>query len=289
MSTQRTHSALRRFSFLVMVAVCVLLFIANVWSAIDDRAPAPLVDPGRYLPVPERVSRWKSQFQAWAAERGWWQKAYASEPSRWRQVQNNMKCIAYGLQMHATQHGALPPAQAALDGSVNPVSWRVRVLPFQDELARWKAWDHALPWDQQTSRLLSGNAPTQFARWEDSPFTRCVAVTGPGTCWPDDGTQRIEDIHDDWGKTILLIEYPFEDIHWTQPRDLMLDEALRIYSQPTLPDIDYIRDSGGVPAVRSIVAVAFVDGSIKHLPLGLPRETLRALFTINGGEDVDVP
>lgn len=171
---------------------------------------------------------------------------------------------------------------------MRPLSWRVELLPFlEGEL--YSRWDQSQTWDSPANAELARMHMDYYASDIDSLATNVVVVTGPETCWPDDKPVSLENIPDGASRTILLIQYPYQHIAWAQPKDLTLEEALDLYSQPSLP-LDYGSHRFlGLGGDARVVNVIFADGSGKSLPLGLPRETLRALFTANGGEDVDVP
>lgn len=244
-----------------------------------------VIDPARYERLPIQF-RLQSLFDCVLELLGLIER-HDGGPANWTWTANNLRCVALALQNHATRQGILPPHQDQVNPGSPPLSWRVAILPYLDQEAIWRRWDRSSAWNSDANGELANFDIPQFARWDSNPFTRCITVTGRGTCWPDGGGMRLEEVGDRPSQTILLIEYPFEDIHWAEPRDLALEQAIELYSQPTLPDIDYL-EASGESAVRTFVVVVTVDGSAHRLPLGLPRETLRALFTANGGETIDL-
>ena len=175
------------------------------------------------------------------------------------------------------QHGHFPPPYLA-DGEGRPMhSWRVLILPYieQDEL--YKQYDFNEPWNGPKNRLLADRMPKMYAlHGEHRPgltTTNYVAVTGPETVWSPDQPLRFEDVMDRTGSTILVVENRGANIHWMEPRDFVLDEMPMELNHPL-----------GLNSKYKSPAVAMTDGSIRQLRPPLTPETLRALFTRNGGE-----
>jgi hypothetical protein len=107
-----------------------------------------------------------------------------------------------------------------------------------------------------------------------------VAVVGPETAWPGPESTCLGDISaaDGLGNTILIAEEADSGIIWLEPRDLELN------------DMEYTvnpRLGRGMSSKHPRKAMAcFGDGMVRPLPNDLPPETLRALLTISGGEEV---
>jgi hypothetical protein len=87
---------------------------------------------------------------------------------------------------------------------------------------------------------------------------------------------RIKEVTDGTSNTIFMVDADDKDaVIWTKPDDLKLD--------PKDPKKGL---SNRFPAG---FLAAFADGSVRLLPYSINKETLHALFTKNGGEDVNIP
>ncbi|MEX0978189.1 MAG: DUF1559 domain-containing protein [Pirellulales bacterium] len=206
----------------------------------------------------------------------------AREAARRNVCNNHMKQIGVALQSYHDVHKTFPPAYIA-DANGRPMhSWRVLILPFLEENEVYKKYDFNEPWDGPNNSKLSGQAPSVFT-CPSSPDmndqTNYVAVVGNETMWPGATAVKIRSIRDGLSRTIAVIETTGSGINWLEPRDLTLDEALLGIKPQAAQGI-----SSGHPGV---VDALYGDGSVLFLPEDVPRESLRALFTINGKEDVD--
>lgn len=207
-----------------------------------------------------------------------------------RSLTTRMKGVALSLHEYSYKYGEFPLTRASNPG-LPQHSWRTFLLPMMDEQDAYSRWRFDLPWDRQMNlppethalicRDIYGGPDPQTG------ITHIVAVTGPETAWPPDRGLRFSEITDSQVTTLLCIEYPASDIHWAEPRDLTMEEAIDYLSQPDVPGSHSTRPRfparRGTPCLR----VVNTEGGVRLLRLGLPRETLRALLTINGGETID--
>jgi hypothetical protein len=144
--------------------------------------------------------------------------------------EENLRSLGIALFAYQEKFGTLPPAW--IDGPSNQPahSWRVLLLPFlkekgAEDLAAVYRW--AEPWDSpHNKRLLDDFMPAAYhcpsqqrAKWVFK-HAHFVAPLGPSTAWPGPMPGKI----DRSTKQILLIEYKADDIPWTSPRDLPVDQ-----------------------------------------------------------------
>ncbi len=95
-----------------------------------------------------------------------------------------------------------------------------------------------------------------------------------------------KDITDGEAQTIMLVEIANSGIHWAEPRNLPLEQALLGINPPHVKFAISSRhgDFEGAPSYRKGAHVAFADSSIGLLQESTPIEVLRALLTPSGGE-----
>ncbi len=100
------------------------------------------------------------------------------------------------------------------------------------------------PWDSQNNRKLHELSTYTFWRCPSHPNggrsndTHFVAVVGPGTIFPSDGTsRRLSDVKDGPGDTLIVVEVLNAGIHWMEPKELYWDEMsfrLNDQSRPSM-------------------------------------------------------
>jgi hypothetical protein len=134
----------------------------------------------------------------------------------------------------------LPPASLA-DAVGKPIhGWRALLLVDWEDTGFKDHYRLDEPWDSPHNRMaLKGHGqvfacPSDAAARDATPsITNYVAVVGEGTLWDAMRRSDRSDLADLSSDKILLIELPGSDILWTEPRDLTLEEALRLFASPT--------------------------------------------------------
>lgn len=140
---------------------------------------------------------------------------------------NIMQCLGRALQNYHAAYGRFPPAVTNGPDGTPWHSWRVQILPFLEEDSLFRAYDFGEPWDGPSNSTLCPEAPIFFrcvARSGPASDTSYVAVTGPGTMWPDGRGTSLSEIEDEPADTIMIVEVANSGIHWMEPRDLRIDE-----------------------------------------------------------------
>ncbi len=200
---------------------------------------------------------------------------------------NCLKAISLALHSYHADHGSFPPARI-LDDTGRPMhSWRVAVLPYLDEQELYDAYDFSKPWNSPGNLELGRNAPSFFrcnqcqsrvaerkssatARKNGATLgqaeTTVLAITGPGTCWPNNGAVRRDQIRDSAAQTAQIISLPETNVHWLSPEDYFVGDSL--------PAGEH--GSGHY--------VGFANGAVRFLRDDQP---LQPLATIDGGEFID--
>ena len=104
-----------------------------------------------------------------------------------------------------------------------------------------------------------------------------LMIVGNNAFGKPEGWRVPSEIVDGMESTIAVAETKRTDIHWLSPRDFVFDQmSLTVNDGPNSISSDHPRGP----------AVLFCDGVVYRLNPAIDRDTLRAMLTINGGEDV---
>lgn len=205
----------------------------------------------------------------------------------------NIRQITLALLNYEAANRHLPPAYIADENGKPMHSWRVLILPYLGESALYNKYNFDEPWDGPNNSKLHDvivsiyQCPKQTQIDSNANkvtlrgMTSYVAVVGPDTAWPGDKTIMIEDIANLDGSTftIMAVEVANSGIHWMEPRDLHVTQMN--------PKINPKMGQGISSTHESGACVSFVDGHATFLfEDDLDPEMLKALLTVDGGEDV---
>jgi prepilin-type processing-associated H-X9-DG protein len=203
----------------------------------------------------------------------------AREAARRSQCKNNLKQIGLALHNYNDTYGSFPPAYIA-DESGKPMhSWRVLILPFLDAAPLYNEYDFSEPWDGPNNSRLLARMPPVYAcpshPTAGSHTTNYAGVFGENCVFRGAEPVTIADITDGTSNTIMVGEAVKASIPWMKPEDV------DVTAHASLGDpLGFSSDHIGV------VQVLFCDGSVRALSLSVNSNTLKALFTRNGGETV---
>ena len=181
--------------------------------------------------------------------------------------------MGIALQLYSNRYGSFPPAYLA-DADGQPThSWRVLVLPFigDPELEQlYSRYDFDEPWDGPHNRQLAEQTPEMFCYTdrENPQETNFLAVVGPETGWPGSATRSLPEIRDSPEFTIALVEVAHSGIHWMEPRDMTLEQAIvGVNARQEGPYISSDHSTGA--------KVLWYDGRVTSLPDSISADTLR--------------
>ncbi|HEV3418374.1 MAG TPA: DUF1559 domain-containing protein, partial [Pirellulales bacterium] len=193
-------------------------------------------------------------------------------------VEINLKRIALAMHSYSDAQGHFPAA-AICDPQGKPLlSWRVAILPYLGQQNLYKQFQLDQTWDSLANKRLLPRMPAVYRSPFGKPlgeFNRTTMLVPVGTKFAFFGQhgRKLADFTDGLSQTILVVEAaPDRAVQWTKPDDLAIDE-----SDPSA-GLFGERDGGFMAAMA--------DGDVKFIPQAASKRALRALFTINGGDQV---
>ena len=200
------------------------------------------------------------------------------EAARRNACLNNMRQIGLAILNYESEHGTLPPAYTVDENGNRLHSWRTLILPYIEEQALYESIDLTKPWDHPDNAAAFEVVPSIFvcpsSPWSEDLMTY-MAVEGPDCCFNGSTPRSLAEITDGSSKTIMVIEVGEKHaVHWMEPKDA--DDATIESFAP-----DWATGHNG------IVIASFVDNHTRSISLETPRENLRAMLTIAGGEEIE--
>ena len=204
----------------------------------------------------------------------------AREAARRAQCTNNLKQIGLAMHNYHDTYKTLPPAVIADEDGRPMHSWRMQILPYMESSPIYGMYDFDVPWDDPNNQPLM-NMPIYTYRCPSDPpssgasalcETNYVMVVGKGTLGgePNEAV-KFSDIKDGSANTIMAIEVGGSGIHWMEPRDVTVEEAITFLTNPSASQFKQ-RHPGGAN-------VAMADGSVHFISNTIDPGILRALLT----------
>ena len=153
------------------------------------------------------------------------------------------------------------------------LSWRLELLPFVRAANLAEITNRDVAWDSEEhfggiNRRVDALRSPLGASAADS-ITHFVCVVDPKSPMSGEKT-TLEDIENRDGKsgTGLFLEFPNSDIHWAEPRDLTLAEAIKVIKNSPAPD-------------GTVVSMA--DGRAIVVPKSATDDDITKLFLLDNG------
>lgn len=182
---------------------------------------------------------------------------------------NNLRQITMAAHQYESQNGRFPAAVDTSKGA--PVSWRVAILPFLEQISLYKLYDQTQLWDGEKNRAVSDRHMPSYNSPEDTRSNKShyLAVVGPGTAF--EGNKPIDlQRFGSFSQTILYVEAD-ATVPWAEPKDHNYNPA---------------DPSAGLGGLRPGVFVAAMgDGSVRMIPTDTDPDVLRALMSRDGGDN----
>ena len=201
-----------------------------------------------------------------------------ARPAAYRQqCKNNLQQIGLALHNYADQYGAFPPAHT-VDAAGKPLhSWRTLILPFLEQQELYKKIDLSKPWNDPANAEAFKTTPAAYrcpsARLQPN-YTSYLGVVGENACFHPTEPRAFSEISDGLSNTLMVFEVAQKlAVHWMDPLDANAEMVLSFKSDGN------IGHDGGTQ-------VALADGSVRFISENASPETLRALISIFGNEQV---
>ena len=207
----------------------------------------------------------------------------------------NMKQIELALLNYEAANKHFPPV-VVRDAQGNPLySWRVELLPYLEQQAVYDQMHLDEPWDSPHNRPLLDEVDVYVfhshlnSNRSVSPTdTDYVAVVGEETLWPETGTVTFRDVRDGTSNTLNVIEARGLGIHWAEPRDVTLEQAIDLMTGQAANVVEYeCIEQGYFVSYQAMLPdriVGYLDGHVEMQRPLANRGDARALFTRAGRE-----
>jgi hypothetical protein len=218
--------------------------------------------------------------------------ARSPEAARRAACMNNLERIGDALNSYHKTNGHFPMPYT-IDRNGKPLfSWRVEILQmFHNELnlnaynKLYRSLKKDDPWNSAENTeylnkipIMEYICPSAYRNKNDYFTSNYIALIGPETAWNTDKPVKLSDLPDGGSHTVMVIEVVNSGIHWAEPRDLTIKEALE-----RMKSGEGLRMSAGHP---TIVDVLFADGSVKCMPKSISISDWKKIF--NGDvKDID--
>jgi len=198
---------------------------------------------------------------------------------------NNLKMIGLALANYNDTYWYFPAAHAAGH------SWRIRCIPYMWASPQFEAYDFDIPWDSQNNITIhtrplpgkTGNLVVYGHPYgppcdhDDPDSTSYVLLVGKNAFADGENGRNAADITDGLANTIAAVEIADSLIHWLSPNDLDID-TMSFKINDGANSISSHHPTGP--------AVLFCDGAVFRMNPETPPDIVRAMCTIDGGENV---
>ena len=216
----------------------------------------------------------------------WRELRYGPARERFAECRRNETGLGRALLSFRDANKRFPSASTAGAAAKPPISWRVAILPFlmlgdREIVSTYRfneTWNGPYNSTLQKVDLWYYHCPADVGPATNTSY---VSVIGHDTAFPGTGAITASDIKGGAANTILIVETTASGIHWMEPKDLPLKEALRGIAAHPGPSISSRHFQEGGANSDGAHAV-FADGRVKWLNAAIDAKGLEKLLKING-------
>ena len=209
----------------------------------------------------------------------------ARERARQATCLHQMRGNAVVLGGFDLQTGSYPPSRTAVTAEQPTMSWRVVILPLQEQSTLFDQYHRSEPWNSEHNSTLATPqilylCPSDAANYSPPrPFANTTVVNGESCIFngPRQIASGVVSRSDGLGQTILLNESIRAEITWTEPRDLEFEQVIAKVGQPDAQFDSWHPDG---------INVIFADLHGEAISRKIDPDVLKALLTFRGGETV---
>jgi hypothetical protein len=192
--------------------------------------------------------------------------------------ENNLRQIGLAMHNFHDVHRRFPAADGAGKDKKPKLSWRVHILPFVEEQTLFNQFKLDEPWDSEHNKKLIEKMPKLYAtpgsKVAEKHMTNYVTVRGKDTAFPPGQATTMAHIRDGTSNTAMVLEVDDEHaVIWTKPDDFEPDKD------------DPLKGVVGLRNRKFLVLMG--DAAVLTLSDTLSKETIKALYTRDGGEPAD--
>lgn len=194
---------------------------------------------------------------------------------------NTVRQLCLANLNYESSYQQFPPAYQA-DANGKPMhSWRVLILPFIEQDAIHSAYDFSEPWNGPNNKKLvdqlrwTYDCPGQTFPATQTPYK---LVTGKGTVFEGDKPMQLANI-ETTANTIAIIEDTANPVNWMEPKDLTVEEAVKLFDVANATEPHYIDESKFYRRRYYHRNVGMLDGSVQGVGyLKDPRQIIPYLM-----------
>jgi prepilin-type processing-associated H-X9-DG protein len=217
------------------------------------------------------------------------------EASKRAQCSNNLKQIGIALCNYQDQHKHFPAVSTSDQNGKPLFSWRERILPQIEWGPLYDQLRQDEPWDSPYNAQICGQIAINFFQCPSANHgkndctTNYLAVIGPGTAWRKEGPVKLSDLPDGGAHTVMAVEVANSGVHWAEPRELTVEEALAGLKADFKGKARASDENKPEPRISSDhpgkINVLFADSKVLPFPQEMPLPLWEKLFA---GEVKDV-
>jgi hypothetical protein len=265
--------------------------IQFAWLATAILAADLVIDRRRSLSLAMKAAVFLALPLAW----GWSNLpglSHSRGVDRMLRCKHQMKRIGLALHNSADQNDGWLRDRSPPAAGLPSRSWRVELLPYFDEQQLRSQYVDSVAWNAPENQKVAQSrvqglyeCPSNRylhdadGRW----FTDYLAITGRHAFFPTSGEGRhIRDVPDGLSWTALVVEACGQQVPWTEPRDLNVDETP---IGVNLHGNSRGRSEGVLSSYHQTGStVLTADGSAHWMSQNIDPEVLRAIMTVDGHE-----